>query len=133
MTTEATPILIASSINSVRVRAPASEAVAKASRSRGRIGLLVAVDAAVDHADPPPGAPADRRVVGDHDQRDTRGIEALEEFDDLAAGVLVEITGGLVGKQEVGAHHDGASDRDPLALAAGQLVRTVARTRGEIQ
>jgi len=39
--------------------------------------------------------------------------------------LAVEVAGGLVGHDQVGVGDDGAGDRDPLLLAAGELPREV--------
>ena len=47
----------------------------------------------------------------------------VEQFEDLDAGAEVELAGGLVREQDRVAGGEGPRDRDPLLLAAGELVR----------
>ncbi len=51
--------------------------------------------------------------------------------DDRLAGDRVEVAGGLVGEQHARPREEGARDGDPLALAAGQPRRGLARLVGE--
>ena len=53
------------------------------------------------------------------------GMELGEDLHDLLAGGAVEVAGRLVGQQDGGLVHQRAGDRDPLALAARELVRAV--------
>ena len=57
---------------------------------------------------------------------------AQEAHDGLAVGG-VERTGGLVGEQQVPVADDGAGDRDPLAFAAGEVVREAVGARADIE
>lgn len=59
-------------------------------------------------------------------------VEFLQRHD-LRATARVEISGRLVGKQQFRLHHDAASDCNPLALPAGELVRLMAGAIGESQ
>src|SRR5579885_11638 len=59
------------------------------------------------------------------------GDERAEEPDDLPAGLAVEVAGGLVGEDEPWPEDERPRDRDPLLLAAGELVGTVIRAIGE--
>ncbi len=49
------------------------------------------------------------------------GVELFEQVDDLATGLRIEVSGGLVGEHDIGIVGEGARDRDALALAAGEL------------
>jgi len=70
--------------------------------------------------------------VGDHDQGEAEVVpELFEQGDDLVAGVLVEVAGGLVGEQHPGLLDQGAGDRGALLLAAGQFGGQVAGTVGQ--
>ena len=53
------------------------------------------------------------------------GVKLVEEFHDLDAGLGIEITGRLVGKNDRRMIHQCAGDRDTLALASGKFVRLV--------
>ena len=50
-----------------------------------------------------------------------RVIQFQHQFDDLAAGSGVEISGGLVGKQYLGLDDKGARNGYALLLAAGKM------------
>jgi hypothetical protein len=45
----------------------------------------------------------------------------VEELDDLLAGAVIEVAGGLVGEEQRRVHHKRAGQRGPLLLAARQL------------
>jgi hypothetical protein len=47
--------------------------------------------------------------------------DGVQQAHDLLGGLRVELTGGLVGQQELRAAGQRPGDRDPLLLAAGQL------------
>src|SRR5262249_9164641 len=49
-------------------------------------------------------------------------VKPLEELHDLFALSGVQVAGGLVGKNELGRHDDGARDTYKLLLAAGELI-----------
>jgi hypothetical protein len=80
-------------------------------------------DRPVEHPYPAPGAGAELGVVGDHDQGDAAFVEGLQGAHHLGAGVMVEITGRLVGKDQTRLGDSCTGDGDPLALAAGELIR----------
>ena len=52
-----------------------------------------------------------------------RPVDPVEQADDLETDARVEVPGGLVGEEDRRLVDDGASDRDALLLAAGELVR----------
>ena len=62
-------------------------------------------------------------VVRGHDDRRARPVDPVEQADDLETDARVEVPGGLVGEEDRRLVDDGASDRDALLLAAGELVR----------
>ena len=68
-----------------------------------------------------PNVPSDGRVVGDQHERGAVGGQLVQEADHLAARLRVEVAGRLVGEDDQRALCQRAGDRDPLALAAGQL------------
>ena len=73
----------------------------------------------------------DREVVGDeHVGRPELLLEVLEQVDDLRLDRHVERRDRLVGDDELRAQRERAGDPDPLALAAGELVRVAARVLG---
>ena len=62
--------------------------------------------------------------MGDEDQREAATLLQLrEDGEDLRADRRVEHRDRLVADQPVGLEHERRGDRDPLALAAGELVR----------
>ena len=69
--------------------------------------------------------------MGDQEQRHVAlPLEPEQQLDDLAAGVLVEIAGGLVGEQQLGVVAERPGERRALLLAA-QLAGVVVGARGE--
>src|SRR3954454_6889153 len=100
----------------------------------------VAVDAAalvsgyvavVELDDPPAHRVDDVRVVRRHDHGRAGAVDPVEQPHDADAGRRVEVAGGLVGEQDDRAVHESAGDRDPLLLAAAQLVRHPVFLAGE--
>src|SRR5439155_1041869 len=67
-------------------------------------------------------------LVRDHDDRLAPVVQVAEHLHQLRAGGRVEVPGGLVGEQDRGLVHEGAGDRDALALAARQLVGPVVHS-----
>ena len=86
---------------------------------------------------PSAAAPRDRSAapanfVGDQHQRHAAlGVLGEQEIDDLLAGRLIEIAGGLVRHQDGGIGRQRARERDALLLAAGQLRRIVMQAVAE--
>ena len=65
-------------------------------------------------------------VVADEDQGQAQLVaQAHQEADDLGLERDVEGGDGFVGDDQVGLEGQGAGDGDPLALAAGELVRVL--------
>ena len=78
------------------------------------------------HQADPLGPAGDGAVVGDEDQREPAlAPQGVEQGDDLVPGVLVQVPGRLVGEQHPGLLDQGAGDRHPLLLPAGQLAGQV--------
>src|SRR4051812_13254347 len=62
-------------------------------------------------------------VVGCHHEGDAVSArEFQQQVEDLAAGALVERSGGFVGNEDAGPVHEGAAQRGALAFAAGELL-----------
>ena len=59
------------------------------------------------------------------------GVELAEHPHDLLAGGAVEVAGGLVGQEDAGLVDQRPRDRDPLALAARELVGAVVHPLAE--
>src|SRR3954470_4321126 len=66
-------------------------------------------------------------VVGDHQDRRTGAVDAVEELHDPDRGVGVEVAGRLVTDEQRRGVDERARDRDALLLAARQLVRERVR------
>src|SRR3990172_12729671 len=64
----------------------------------------------------------DLGLVGDHDDGLPLAMKSAEHPHDFFTGAAVEITGGLVGKEDCGTVHQRPGDRDPLPLSPRQLV-----------
>src|ERR687883_203818 len=62
-------------------------------------------------------------VVGDHEDRRPRAVDAVEELHDPDGRVGVEVPGRLVADEERRVVHERPRDRDALLLAARELVR----------
>jgi hypothetical protein len=70
--------------------------------------------------------------VGDDHERGAFLLAQLEEqLEHGVAGLRVEVSGRLVGEQDVRPRREGARDRDALLLAAGELRRIVVPARAE--
>ena len=91
--------------------------------SRRAHGALAGVGdhPAVEHPDLARQLLGEAAVVGDHDDRGAVGVELAEERHDRRAGGAVEVAGRLVGEDDRRAPDERPGDRDPLALAAGEL------------
>ena len=90
-------------------------------------GLVRGSRAVVDHHatfEPNNGSGTAREflVVGDEDEGGAGfGVEVEEKFDDEVAGLGVEISGGFVCEEDLGAIDKGAGDGHTLLLATGKL------------
>ena len=58
-------------------------------------------------------------------------VDAVEQLHDALARLRVEVPRGLVGQQDQGPVDEGAGDRDPLLLTAGELVGQVVPLVGQ--
>ena len=68
----------------------------------------------------------------DHDHRLAVVLDRLvQQLEDLAAGLRVEVAGRLVGEDDCRAGDERARDRDALLLAAGELGGPVGQAVGE--
>src|SRR5256714_5869316 len=71
-------------------------------------------------------------VMGDNDYGLLEiSVQPLEEIQDFLAGLRVELSCGLVRKEQGWIVRQGDCDGDPLLLAAAQLVRPMTRALGE--
>lgn len=65
--------------------------------------------------------------MGDHDDgASVFLVQFVEQFHDFGSHLGVQVTGRLVGKDDVGVADDGTGDGDTLTLAARELRREVA-------
>ena len=82
---------------------------------------------AVGQENNPIGVAGGHRVMGNHHDRLTVfPHRSLEELEQTGAGGRIEVTGRLVGEDDVGSGHHGPGRRHPLLLASRQLDGTVA-------
>ena len=84
-------------------------------------GAGVGDDLAVEDLDLAGHPLGDGAVVGDDDDRRAGLVELVDQRQDRLPGGLVEVPGRLVGEHDGGPADQGAGDRDPLALPAGEL------------
>ena len=70
-------------------------------------------------------------VVGGHQDRHAEVVDAQKQLDDLPADQRVEVAGRLVGDDEARVVDERPSDRRPLLLAAGELVRQLGPLGGQ--
>src|SRR5690606_18190477 len=87
----------------------------------GQARVLALVQLAVVHHTGAVGVGRDLGIMGDQDHGVVLVAQALEQGEDLLAGLRIERTGGLVGEQDRRAVDQRARDRDALLLAAGQF------------
>src|SRR5438477_9575733 len=86
---------------------------------------LVRGDHAVGTRDDTGGVGGNVVLGRHHDDRLAAAVQVAEHLHQLGAGGRVEVPGGLIGEQDGGLVHERPGDRDPLALAARQLVGPV--------
>ena len=67
------------------------------------------------------------------DDHDRAAREAAEQRQHGRAVLLVEVSGRLVGEHDPGIVDEGPGDREPLLLAARELVGPAARDLGEAE
>ena len=128
-TTEPTPMITPSIVRAARSRLDRSRAMASRTRSSGLMRR-----AARRGRGPGGRRPSrDVAVVGDQDDRPTRGMELAEDAHDLGAAGGVEVAGRLVGEQEGRLGDQRPGDGHPLLLAAGQLGRLVVEPVAEAE
>ena len=110
---------------------PTRRRLSRAARSRARHGRRLD-ELAVEELDDAVGDVEHHRVVGRDDRGHALGPDdGPDEQHDPLAGLRVELAGRLVREQEPRPVGQRPRDRDPLLLAARQLVRPVARPLGE--
>src|SRR5215470_9216630 len=86
-------------------------------------------DAAIEEPHQTAAAPGKRRVVGDQHQSGAAPTGEIEhQLDHLAAGLAVEIAGGLIGQQQRWLDGEGSRQGRALLLPAGELTGIVAET-----
>ena len=70
-------------------------------------------------------------LVGDEDDRAARGVELVEQAEDLGRRARVEVARRLVGQDQGRLGDERPGDGDALLLAAGQLAGPVADPVGQ--
>src|ERR1039458_9664034 len=113
-----------------RLRAPVPASLAQVAHDRqdpvGGGGPHVLHHAAVSQEDHPVGVGGGEGVVGDHHDGLSEVVDSLaQKAEQLAARLGVEVSRGLVGKDDLGAAHQRAGGSHPLLLTAGELTPTV--------
>ena len=87
-------------------------------------GLAVFVDdPAISQGNPPGEAVCDLAIMGDHHDRRSGNVQILQQAENRLAVLRVEVPRWLVGEDSRRNPHQSTSDRDPLALATGELGR----------
>src|SRR6187200_785505 len=87
-----------------------------------RAGGGVVDDPAVLQGDQPVGVGGGDGIVGDHHHGLAELVDRLaQQGEHVGARLRVEVAGRLVGEDNRGFRDQGAGDRDPLLLAAGEL------------
>ena len=83
---------------------------------------MVGIDPAIQKVNDPFGIVGHLRLVGDHQHGNAPvAVQRHQQVHDFVTTLAVEVTGRLISQQHGGIGDDGASDGDPLLLAAGQL------------
>jgi len=81
--------------------------------------LLLRDDASVEQLDSAVETSSDVGVVRRDDERERESLlRLLDQVEDAAGGVGVEMAGGLVAEEQLRALRECARDRDPLTFAA---------------
>lgn len=71
-------------------------------------------------------------VVGHHDDRRALLIELCQQAHDFQSVLRVEVTGRLIGKDQLRAKDDGTRNGYALLLTAGELMREMVGAVGDI-
>jgi hypothetical protein len=96
------------------------------------LARCVGDDCAVAETDDALSTGGEPEIVGHENDRRTRlPVERLEEVDDAASTVSIEIPGRLVGEQDARGVRECPGDRDALLLTAGELAWKVVQPVGE--
>ena len=135
----AIPIAVSSARRRAARRPRRISASARSSAGRDRAGGSAAGGAARDPGvgvEPavlePEHAVGDRRRLGlVGDDHDGPPVETAQQREHGGAVLGVEVAGRLVGQHQLGIVDERSRDREPLLLAAGELVRKVVGHRGQ--
>ena len=85
------------------------------------------VDPSIPEGDDPVGHAGDLNGVGHEDERrPSLAVERQEQIEDRLAVHGIEISGGLVGEDDLRIVHQGPADGNALFLSTRELVREVA-------
>jgi hypothetical protein len=90
-------------------------------RLRGSAILNIPVNETVLHMNDPVGAFGDIVIVSDEDDRFSRGIETVDEVEDLETSLGIKIAGWFIGENHEGVVDEGTGDGDTLLLTTGEL------------
>src|SRR6187431_797681 len=89
-------------------------------------------DAAIDERDGSIRLGSNLRVMGHHDYSEVLlAIQPAQDFHDFLAGVLVEVTGRLVGQENMRSRDECAGDGGALHFAARKFTRLVLESMAE--
>ena len=102
-------------------------------RHRSRIGATLLVQPPILNTNYAASGGGNLRVVG-NDQHGTAGsVNTLKDLNDLGAIVAVQVTGGLVSKNQRRARGEGTSNGASLLLATGEVAGADAGTVAQPQ
>ena len=87
----------------------------------------------VEEAHPVGDVPGKAHLVGCDDHRHPPGGQLANHAQDLGHELRVKGAGDLVEEHQPGLHGQGANDRDPLLLAAGQAIRVLVALVGQAE
>src|SRR5262245_25050215 len=93
--------------------------------------LVLGQDSTVEPDRAPLELGGQARLVGRQEDRRAPTPDVLDEVEDFARHLFVEVSRGLVGQQESRRSHDGPREGRPLPLALGELRRVGLGARGE--
>src|SRR5262245_52321809 len=93
---------------------------------------LVGCDLAVANTDDAVSVRCDIAFVGHEDDGVAFPVKPVEQFHDLFAGCCIQISGRFIRKNDRWSIHQGARNRDTLALSAGEFARFVVHAIGKL-
>ena len=90
-------------------------------RHRNQVGAALLVQPPILNANHAAGGGGNLRVVRNNQHGTAGGVNALQNLNNLGAVVAVQVTGGLVSKNQRRARGEGTSNGAPLLLTAGEV------------